>query len=50
MKTIEFVNEIEVLDNVSLDQIKGGLQLTSYSGGCPENDHQATLSLSARFS
>ncbi len=41
VKSIEFLNEIEGLENVSLSEVKGGLQLTSYAGGCSGQDHQA---------
>lgn len=40
VKSIEFVNQIDGLENVSLDEVKGGLSLGSYAGGCGPNDHQ----------
>ncbi|MDR2947630.1 MAG: hypothetical protein LBV71_00335 [Prevotella sp.] len=40
VKSIEFLNEIDGLENVSLDEVKGGISLGSYAGGCPSNDHQ----------
>ncbi|MDR0429063.1 MAG: hypothetical protein LBH58_01105 [Tannerellaceae bacterium] len=39
-RSIEFINEIDGLENVSLEEVKGGLALSSYAGGCSPNDHQ----------
>ncbi len=47
VKSIDFVNEIDGLESVSLDEVKGGLALSSYAGGCPSNDHQLVLKANA---
>ena len=40
MEAIKFINEIDGLESVCLDEVRGGLSLSSYSEGCNPNDHQ----------
>ncbi|MDC1107020.1 hypothetical protein OAT16_09960 [Prolixibacteraceae bacterium] len=38
---IDFLlNDTELLEDVSLNDIMGGVSLESYNGGCPNKDHQ----------
>jgi hypothetical protein len=47
MDAIKFINEVDGLESVCLDEIRGGLALASYSEGCNSNDHQQVKSNAA---
>jgi hypothetical protein len=40
MDKMIFINEVEGLENISLDEVRGGLSLASYAEGCPNKEHQ----------
>lgn len=42
MKSISFIGEPQ-LDLVKMEEVKGGLSLNSYAGGCNSHEHQLDL-------
>jgi hypothetical protein len=47
MNKMIFINEVEGLENISLDEVRGGLSLASYAEGCPNKEHQTIETQSA---